>query len=244
MSLAAKPKRIRMGAGLLCVLLGSLLLGGCGVLAGADSVATVEADLTRVGGESAAIQQTAQAEKAMALETLVAAGTRVAGLSAVNAALGATLRANYTPTPALQAVVVSADDMGSSLDLSALADEPASFPVETEMRVSGLSTARETDPDSGCSRATVTQFSTSDERIYATARVSALQAGASFEIEWVFQDRVVSSYAWTARYSKDFECLWFYVTPADFPFAPGLYRAALVVNGSSVGAVQFTISAA
>ena len=93
-----------------------LLLAGCQALSSGESVATIDSDLTMYASEDESIRAAATAEQSMALETLVVAGTRVAEMSAENAALGATLRANFTGTPEVRAVVVSAEDMGSSLE--------------------------------------------------------------------------------------------------------------------------------
>ena len=93
-----------------------LLLVGCQALTSGDSVATIGADLTMYASESDSIRAAVTADGIMAVETVVAASTRVAELSVVNAALGATLRANYTGTPKVEAVVVSAEDMGTSLE--------------------------------------------------------------------------------------------------------------------------------
>ena len=223
-------------------LMGLLLLAGCQAFSG-DSAATIDADLTMYAAESEAILAAATAERSMALETVVAASTRVAELSAVNAALGATLRANYTGTPEVRAVVVSVEDMGSSLDDGMMDEEVQSVVVEAEMRVSNLATAARLDPNSGCSSGEVRQFSSAAERIYVTARVTALRADTIFRVAWLFEDELVYEVDWQADYSKSFECVWFYATPADFAFAPGDYTATMFVDGLDLGSTTFAILA-
>ena len=191
--------------------------------------------------ESDAILAAATSERSMAIETVVAASTRVAELSAVNAALGATLRANYTGTPEVQAVVVSLDDMGSSLEDDMMDDSAASDVVEAEMQVSNLATAAGTDVDSGCSSGTVQQFSLATERIYVTARVTALRADSTFQVNWFRDGAPLYSVNWLADYSKSFECIWFYVSPADFAFEPGNYLATMLVDGLELGRTTFSI---
>ena len=227
-----------------CVCLGGLLLlTGCQALSGDDPVATIDADLTMYASESESIRAVGTAEQIMVVETIAAAGTRIAKLSAVNAALGATLRANQTGTPELQVAVVSAEDMGSSLEDGMMDDEAVRSTPESAMRVSNLSTAASTDPDSGCSVGTVRQFSPGSEFIYVTARVTALQSGSLFEVEWEYDGRSVSRTSWLADYSKSIECIWFFTTPADFPFLPGRYTATLLVNDKPVGTTEFEIAA-
>lgn len=187
------------------------------------------------------IRAAATAESIMALETVVAASTRVAELSAVNAALGATLRANYTGTPEVEAVVVSADDMGSSLEDDMMDDSSEGDPESEPMEVSNLTTSTGIDSNSGCSSGTARQFSQSLSEIYVTARVTALRAGASFQVAWYRGDALVYDVGWQSTYSKSFECIWFFATPEDFAFTPGGYSATMTVDGLALGSVSFDI---
>ncbi len=219
-----------------------LLLTGCQAFSGEDPVATIDADLATYASESESLRAGGTAEQIMVVETIAAAGTRIAKLSAVNAALGATLRANQTGTPEIQVAVVSAEDMGSSLEDGIMDDEAGQSGPESLMRVSNLLTAERTDPDSGCSIGAVREFSPSSELIYVTARVTALQNRTLFEVEWEYEGRSVSRTSWRSDYSKSFECIWFYTTPADFPFLSGRYSATLLVNGERFGTTEFTIT--
>ena len=218
-----------------------LFLAGCNAFAAGDSVATIDADLTMYAAESDMIRAAATAESNMALETVVAASTRVAELSVVNAALGATLRANYTGTPEVEAVVVSAEDMGSSLEDDMMDDSTAGQPAAGQMEVSNLSTASGIDSNSGCSSGTVRQFSQSVSEIYVTARVTALRAGAVFQVTWFRGAALVYEWAWQSTYSKSFECIWFFATPEDFAFTPGGYSATMTVDGLELGSTAFDI---
>lgn len=226
---------------LVSVLAGLTLLAGCQALSG-EGVATLDVDLTAYASESQRIRAVETQEQIMVFETLVAASTRVAELSAVNAALGATLRANYTGTPEVRAVVVSAEDMGSSLESDRM-DDSISTPADAAMRVSNLSTAASVDAASGCSNGTVSQFEPDGERIYVTARVTALQAGSYFEVDWQLDEGPIYQVSWLADYAKSVECVWFYATPVDFAFLPGRYSATLYVDGEAIGTTDFTIVA-
>ena len=219
-----------------------LLLVGCQAFSSGDSVATIDADLTMYAIEDESIRADATSEQSMAIETLVVAGTRVAEISAENAVLGATLRASFTGTPEIQAVVVSAEDMGSSLEGDMMDDETVDQVLEAPMRVSNLSTARALDPDSGCSSGTVQQFSTNADKIYVTVRVTSLRDGSLFEVDWFHENRSVYRVSWRADYSKSFECIWFYGTPLDFPFLPGTYSATMFVDGETLGTTTFMIA--
>jgi len=218
-----------------------LFLSGCNAFAAGDSVATIGADLTMYAAENDMMRAAATAESIMALETVAAASTRVAELSVVNAALGATLRANYTSTPEVEAVVVSADDMGNSLEDDMMDDSTAGQPAAGGMAVSDLSTAAGLVSNSGCSSGTVRQFSPRVPEIYVTARVTELRAGANFQVTWFRGDALVAETNWQATYSKSFECIWFYATPEDFAFTPGSYSATLTVDGNERGSVAFEI---
>ena len=219
----------------------ALVLAGCSAFAGSDTVATIDADLTMYAAESDMIRSAATTESNMAQETVVAASTRVAELSVVNAALGATLRANYTGTPEVVAVVVSAADMGSSLEGGMMDDSTADQSQADEMRVSDLATAARLDSNSGCASGTVRQFDPSVPEIYVTARVTALRAGADFQVAWFRGGSLIYEVGWIPPYSKRFECIWFYATPEDFAFTPGSYSATMTVDGLELGSTAFDI---
>lgn len=223
-------------------LIALLLSAGCQAFADEDALATIDINMTKLAVERESIRAAATADRVMAAATVVAAGTRVAQHSAVNAALAATLRTSYTATPALRAVVVSAADMGSSLEDGMMDAEPGSDSL-SELRVSSLAMAARINFNTGCADATVNRFSPAAERIYLTAQASNLSAGAQFSALWRYEGGDVSSHAWRAERSEDFLCIWFYVTPADFDFLPGSYTALLFVDGAQVGSVPFSISA-
>ncbi len=218
-----------------------LFLAGCNALVAGDPVATIDADLTMYAAESDMIRSAATAESNMARETVIAASTRVAELSLVNAALGATLRANYTGTPEVVAVVVNAEDMGSSRDVGMMDDASGGQSQTGDMTVTDLATAASLDANSGCASGSVRQFSPNVPEIYVTARVTDLRAGADFQVVWFRDDSLIYEVGWRPTYSKSFECIWFYATPEDFAFAPGAYSATMTVDGLELGSASFEI---
>ena len=197
-----------------------LLLTSCQAISGDDPVATIDADLTMYASESDSIGAVGTAEQMMAVETIAAAGTRIAKSSAVNAALGATLRANHTGTPELRVAVVSAEDMGSSMEDGMMDDEAVRTAPESVMRVSDLSTAESTQLDNGCSTGIVSQFSPGSELIYVTARVTALQNGTLFGVEWQYDGRAVSHMSWLADFSNRLYAYGFLRRLRTFRFYP------------------------
>ena len=221
----------------------TILLASCSALVASDSVATIDADLTMYAAESGMIRAAATSESQMAAETVIAASTRVAELSIVNAALGATLRANYTGTPAVAAVVVSAEDMGSSLEDDMVDYSAADESEAGRMEVSNPSTASGIDSNSGCSSGTVRQFTEHAHEIYVTARVTNLRAFTRFQVIWYRGEAQLYDVAWESTYAKAFECVWFFATPEDFAFAPGDYSATMTVDGLELGSATFEILA-
>ena len=219
-----------------------LLAAGCQAFTGNDALATIDISLTDLAAERERIHVAATADRNMAVATVAAAGTRVAQLSRVNAALAATLRPSYTATPVLRAVVVSADDMGSSLADGTLDDAPPSQAL-LATQVSSLAMAARTNVHDGCADAPQTTFTTAAERIYLTGQVSNLRAGTQFSSLWRYEGQEVYNHAWRAEASRDFLCIWFYATPADFAFRAGDYTAQLYVDGALAGAVPFAIAA-
>lgn len=232
---------ITMAVSVLCLLV-LPLHAGCQAFGGSDVNATIGADLTLVASESDSIRAAATAEQQMVVETIVAGGTRISKLAAVNAALGATLRAHQTGTPEVSAVVVSADDMGSSLEGDMMDNESLRAPPASAITVSEFSTASRLDPDSGCSTGTVRQFNPAAERIYVSAEVSALQIGTLFEVDWRFNARSLYRGSWLADFASASVCVWFYATPVDFPFLPGNYSATLYADGVAQGTTDFSIA--
>lgn len=233
---------LRAGIERALALLVCALLAGCQALSGSDSVATIDADLTMYAAEIESIREVATAEQNMVVGTLAVASTQVAALSAENAALGATLRAGFTRTPAVRAVIVSAEDMGGSLEYETMDDVDETAPFESEMSVSNLSTAAGTDQNSGCSSGIVQQFNSHAERVYLTARVTSLRPNSTFSVDWSSDGRSLLTLTWQAEHAKAFECIWFYATPLDFPFLPGSYTVTLYVDDIPVGSTTFTIS--
>ena len=218
-----------------CLLL--LLLPACAALPGQPPPATLDRSATDWAREATALVEAVAADGTLAAATLEAAGAAIADRSRLNAALGATLRALYTPTVAVRKVVVSVADMGSSLDQS-LADDTAAEPA---VRVDSLATARGVNQSDGCPAGVSARFAADTSRIYATATVRDLREDTYFEMDWIYEGRVLSRLSWRATYAAAFECIWFYVSPEDFPFLPGNYRATLFVNGASSGSADFEI---
>lgn len=238
---SAKVSKVSKVVALLCLATFELLTG-CQALAPANVAATIHLETVSVDLEMEALSVAAATDEAELVATIAAAGTAVSEHSLMNAALGATLRANFTATPAVRAVVVSAEDMGSSLDADMMDDMAYEDSSDSPVRISDLDTARGINSGSGCTTGSVKQFGTDEERIYATARVANLREKTIFEIDWMQGNRVVDRYSWQADYNAPTECIWFYVTPQDFAFLPGSYTATLFVNGISQASTDFTIS--
>jgi len=226
------------------VLLG-LMLVGCQSLAGEDVSVTLSSEMTAFVTESAMIQETAVIEQTDAVETLQASSTLVADAANVNMALVATVESNVSPTVAMRAVVVDAEDMGSSLDESMMDEsgvDVASSDAVAGIQVNNIGTARSVSNVDGCSSGNVTQFTDSDDRIYVTARVSDLVSGVAFTVDWMFEERLVYRSSWTSDYSAQSECIWFYMTPDDAAFLPGAYTVTMFVDGQALPSQTFSIS--
>ncbi len=235
----------RFGAGIfyLSWLLFALVLAGCQALASEKAQVPIDANATIFVLEMTALQRAIDLDQARAAATLSAGGTRVAALSQVNAALGATLQAALTPTTEIRAMIVNAADMGSSLEQDMMDDMPENESDLSTMRIVDLATARAVNASSGCSAGTVSRFNSGNERIYVTARVEGLRPDTYFEVDWRSGERVLYRVSWRATYAAAAECIWFFATPVDFPFLPGNYRATLFVDGQAHSSTDFSISA-
>ena len=128
------------------LILSMLLLSACQALTAGDAQPTLDRAATAYMLEAVALETAAADDRSLADATVAAAGTRIADLSLVNAALGATLYAAYTPTPPLRFAVVRPEDMGSSLDGN-FADDP---PASSTLRLQSLTTSRGVNRADGC----------------------------------------------------------------------------------------------
>lgn len=220
------------------------LLASCQSFAGEDVSATLSYDMTAFVTESAMIQTTAIVEQTEVVATLQTVGTVVAESSNVNMILAATLQSNIVPTPAIRSVVVNPDDMGSSLDTEIMDDGEFADtePVVGNLSVDNAGTANSVRSSDGCSNGNASQFPADEDQIYFTARVNNLQTGINFSVDWVFEERLVYRSSWTSDYSAQSECIWFYMTPDDAPFLPGVYSVTLFIDGQSISTQSFSIN--
>lgn len=228
-----------------CILVGILLVG-CQSLAGEDTSATLTYDMTAFVTEAAMIQETAVIEQTSAVETIQASNTLVAESANINMALIATVESNIAPTTSMRAVIVDAGDMGDSLEMDMMEeefDESSNAGTSTgTVQVNNLGTARSVSNSNGCSNGNITEFTDNDERIYVTARVSDLDIGVNFSVDWMFEQRLVYRSSWTADYAAQSECIWFYMTPDDAAFLPGIYTITMYINGESLPSQSFSIN--
>lgn len=226
------------------LLFAMIMLASCQSFAGDDTSATLSFEMTAFVTESAMIQETAVIEQTDVVATIQSAGTQVAQSSDVNLVLAATLQANIVPTTGVRSVIVNASDMGSSLEGEMMDEASLSDTVISgDLAVSNLGTGESVRASDGCSNGIVSQFNTGEDRIYFTARVSNLQRGVNFSLDWVYEERLIYRSSWTADYQAQSECIWFYMTPDDAPFVPGVYTVTLFVDGQSVGSQSFSINA-
>ena len=214
-----------------------LLLSACAALPGQRVAATLDNSATHWAREATALVAAAAADQTRAAATVAAAATAISRQSRINAALGATVRAAHTPTVAVRKVVVSAADMGASLD----SNLPGEMAGQAAPRVENLATARGVNRADGCATGVTRRFAADATTIYATARIRDLRENTYFEMDWLYESRVLARLSWRAPYSAASECIWFYVAPEDFPFLPGSYSAMLFVNGAASGSADFEI---
>jgi len=217
---------------------------GCRVLQSLnsdDTVAAAQADSTSIVGEWQTLEAVMASDRSQAQATVLAAGTVVARYSALNAMLGATLRAQFTSTAPVAPVNVSAADMGDSLMMDDMDGDGSLLGALDGMRVENLATARSINASDGCSTGAVPSFPSSTERIYVTAQVSNLRAGATFVLGFKQAGNSLLEISWQAEYASESLCIWFYAGAGDFAFLPGDYQASLTVDNVPLGSTSFSI---
>lgn len=229
-----------MNDAILLILL-AIGITGCQAIAGDDVPVTLSSEMTAFVTEVSMIQQAADVEQTVAIETLEASGTNIANASNVNAVLASTVQSNVIPTPSIRQVIVNPADMGSSLDTEMMEDDTM-VDGSGETQVRNLGIARSVRTSDGCSNGNVTQFTNDDERIYFTAEIVGLRDGTTFSVDWIYEERVVDRSVWTADYSASFECIWFYITQDDVSFLPGLYTVTMYMGDMVQPSQQFSIN--
>jgi hypothetical protein len=101
----------------------------------------------------------------------------------------------------------------------------------------------EVNPSSGCVINPVTVFAPNEDRIYATAHVINLNAGAVLASEWFYGEESRYSFQWTVERNYDELCIWFYIDPSITPFTPGNWRVQLFADGFNLeGPMMFEIA--
>jgi hypothetical protein len=93
-----------------------------------------------------------------------------------------------------------------------------------------------------CALGSVNLFNTDAQSIYAVATAVLIEPGITLGATWYQESNRLIDQSFTPDFAIDGECIWFYVTPVDIPFNPGLYSVQLTINSLPVGAaIPFSI---
>jgi hypothetical protein len=228
----------------------TLLISACAPLLDVEQTPTAELiNREQFARETTAIAQVAQLQATDVAGTAQAAETYVAARESINAQLVLTLRAAIPPTqqqidssglvtPGMNAPITtpSAPDASGDAGGSAAANTGGTQFVD-------LATAAVVSDVDGCASPATSSFSTTTQRIYATARAYNIRAGTQMSADWLRDGVVVfQSASWSVSADEADFCLWFYIEPVDVAFDVGNWSVQLYADGTPITpAAAFTI---
>lgn len=210
----------------LIVLLMSPGLAGCGVLAGPDTAATLQADNQQMVAEATAIAAAAVDDRAVVRQTSEAAMTRAAEIYAENLRLRGTVEAGA--------------DAGVSVGINTDLRRPDITPGQPWYVLTGL--AAFVDPTTGCVQSPQIAFSADTPVIYMTFVAYDARAATALDVSWEYEATVIHQESGTVPNSSSEQCLWFSLEATTADLLPGNWIVRLVVDGVQIGTpMSFTI---
>lgn len=210
---------------ILCLLGNSLI--ACGAVNNTDTVATLQADSVLYGTEVAQLQLAEAEFQGLVAETVVAAQTEVNAQNNVNRQLLETISAGSTPTIA---VINSNAGSQAFIPQSTLAVASSG---EQQFILTG--TAMEVNPADGCAVSLRTEFSSDEDRVYATLRSFNVQPGTLMEVFWSREGVAVWEDSWVVDDNYANLCIWFFLQPSYVEFTIGSWSVQLFADGQPIG---------
>jgi hypothetical protein len=213
------------------ITLGVGLLTACSSLSGANAEATLEVELTQMATQSAGIREVAQAERTRTVATIIAAETKSADYLHYNNILVGTVRAVQVPT---QERLAFTDSGAMGLDMMDTSSG--------EMQVIQIGTAGYVRPEDGCFESHQSYFNlSSTQSIYLTGVAFNLPAGTRFNVNWLYNNKIVFQDSWSAPAFAERQCFALELTSANAPISAGTWSAVLFVNGEQRDPAPFEV---
>lgn len=112
----------------------------------------------------------------------------------------------------------------------------------TGVTIVEATTALTVSDEDGCATEWADIFEPTEDRIYMVVRAQNIQAGTLFSTRWLFENQNrFDTVTWTADQFYPELCIWFYVTPEDMVFQPGLWTVQFLANRSAVVSRLFEV---
>lgn len=220
-----------------------LALAACSAFGGAETSATLQAEMTEFVETSTAVVIAYQSRATEVMATAEAASTYVFNMEGINQQLAATLRAAIPPTQQIieRSGPVTPGFNAEPGQISALIATPLPGQDSLETNVNqfvDIATAARVRASDGCADGTTTRFSVNSDRVYITARMLNARAGASVYALWTYEGTpIYTSDSYTIpRDDPDF-CIWFYVDQFDVDFIRGNWSARFFLDGAPIDPV-------
>lgn len=94
-----------------------------------------------------------------------------------------------------------------------------------------------------CATQPASQFVPNTQELYAVGTANNFAAGTSITFTWLFNGQVIYTDSFSWQHAIHDVCIWYYVTPEDFPFTPGTYTVRIESDGQPLAApLTYTIT--
>lgn len=223
-----------------------VLLASCQSFAVDDVPATLNADMVAYSTDVALLREQAQVDRTVVAATVSVAETRAAGYQAYNSVLIATARADQAPTPEKQAAVIRDNFIPPEFQNEMGMSGGGSTSLQPEqMGDMAFNNVLLTDTIDGnrCPGSPVSSFPTSEDIIYLTTTAENLQPDTRITVNWAYEGTVVYQVSWTSTQAATNICVAMEFWASNAPFRAGNWQATLLVNGTSIQAVPFSMFA-
>jgi hypothetical protein len=116
------------------------------------------------------------------------------------------------------------------------------MPGSAAGQFTAITTASAVNNTNGCATTVTSEFDTSANRIYVTARANNIVGGTVMRVEWRYYGQLAYQDGFTVSDANTDYCFWFYIGPEYLELQPGAWTAQLYANDIPLPPAAFTIT--
>lgn len=178
------------------------------------------------------VQLTSRADQQSVVATVESANRLEQQQLAYNAVLLATVRADQVATPVERVAMTEGGAM--SAEMLNLADG--------EMTIQQIGLAGFVRPEDSCFETHQQYFARmTTDIIYISGLITNVQEGTRFSVDWIYDNEIVYSAAWSAPLTEPRRCLAIPMRASEVVFNTGSWSARLFMNGIPIDNSAFEI---